>query len=365
MVYICVNLYIFVNQIKKMKEIFSKRLKSARMQAALSQDQLVEKMGNIVSKNAISKYEKGEMMADGGILLALSKALNVKPDYFFRPFTVQIEKIEFRKKKKLSVKDEKAIRQTVTDVLERYLEVEQFLNIESAFTNPIAEYKIASFADIDHSALALRSKWELGLNALPNVIDLLEDKEIKVIEIDAPNEFDGFSGWADDRIPIVVINKNFNIERKRLTALHELGHLLMVSDEKIDDKEKERSCYQFAGAMLLPGSTLKSEIGESRSHISVSELIAIKETYGISIQAIMARAKDLEIINSLQFLNFRKWISKNRTEQDLGSYMGIEQAFRFRQLVYRAAAEEVISLSKAANLSNQKLAEFRQDFIAL
>ena len=78
-----------------MKEIFSKRLKSARVLASLSQDQLVEKMENAVSKNAISKYEKGEMMADSTVLLALSKALNVKPDYFFRPFTVEIEKVEF------------------------------------------------------------------------------------------------------------------------------------------------------------------------------------------------------------------------------------------------------------------------------
>ena len=84
-----------------MKEIFSKRLKSARVLASLSQDQLVEKMENVVSKNAISKYEKGEMMADSTVLLALSKALNVKPDYFFRPFTVEIEKVEFRKKQKI------------------------------------------------------------------------------------------------------------------------------------------------------------------------------------------------------------------------------------------------------------------------
>lgn len=31
----------------------------------------------------------------------------------------------------------------------------------------------------------------------------------------------------------------------------------------------------------------------------------------------------------------------------------------------KAAAEEIISLSKAANLSNQKLAQFRKEFIAL
>jgi Zn-dependent peptidase ImmA (M78 family)/transcriptional regulator with XRE-family HTH domain len=348
-----------------MKEIFSKRLKSARILACFSQDQLVGKMGNIVSKNAISKYEKGEMMPDGSTLLALAKALNVKPDYFFRPFTVEIEKVEFRKKQKLAVKDVKAIKQTVTDVLERYLEIEQFLGIESAFINPVAGIKITSLSDIERIALKLRSAWNLGLNALPNIIDLLEDQEIKVIEVDAPDEFDGFSGLADGRIPIIVINKNYNVERKRLTALHELGHLILALDLDITEKDKEKFCFQFAGAMLLPKTTLKSETGESRSRISVSELIAIKETYGISIQAIMARSKDLEIISEFQFVNFRKWISRNRTEEGLGAYKGNEEAFRFKQLIYRAAAEGIISLSKAANLSNQKLAEFRKEFLAL
>jgi len=348
-----------------MKEVFAKRLRSARILAALSQEQLAKDMGNIVTKNAISKYEKAEMMADGKVLLALAKALNVKPDYFFRPYTVEISKVEFRKKKRLSVKEVKAIKQSVTDFVERYLEVEQFLNISTSFVNPIKELPIYGFDDIEKAALQVRRNWNLGLNALSNVIDLLEDNEIKIIEVDANEDFDGFSGWADGKIPIVVINKNYNAERKRLTALHELGHLILNLSDNLSEKEKEKRCFQFAGAMLLPESTFKSEIGESRSYLALPELIALKETYGISIQAIMARAKDLGIISESRFINFCKWISKNKAEENLGIYGGTENAFRFKQLIYRAASEEIISLSKAANLSNQKLAEFRKGFIAV
>ncbi|MFW5753622.1 MAG: helix-turn-helix domain-containing protein [Marinilabiliaceae bacterium] len=348
-----------------MKEIFAKRLKSARVLAALSQEQLVKKMGNIVTKNAVSKYEKGEMMADGKILLALSKALKVKPDYFFRPYTVEIDKVEFRKKKRLSVKEVNSIRQNVTDFVERYLEVEQFLNISTSFVNPIEDLNIKCLKDVEKAALEVRSKWNLGLNALSNVIDLLEDNEIKVIEVDANEDFDGFCGWADRKIPIIVINKNYNADRKRLTALHELGHLILNLADDLSEKEKEKRCFQFAGALLLPESTFKSEIGPVRSHLTLPELITLKEAFGISIQAIMARARDLGIINEPQFINFRKWISKNRSEENLGYFGGNEKAFRFKQLIYRAASEEVISLSKAANLSNQKLAEFRKEFIAV
>ena len=189
-----------------MKDTFAKRLKSARTLAGLSQDGLVKRIGGIVSKNAISKYEKGQMMADGKILITLAKALNVKPDYFFRRFTVEIKNIEFRKKSKLSVKKLNAIKQKATDLVERYLEIEQFLNIKSDFHNPITNLPINTKEDVENAVSRLLNKWKLGINALPNVIDLLEDKEIKVIEIDAPDEFDGFSGWANGRYPIIVIN---------------------------------------------------------------------------------------------------------------------------------------------------------------
>ena len=348
-----------------MKEVFAKRLKSARLMASLSQEQLVKKMKGIVSKNAISKYEKGEMLPNSEVLIALSKALAVKTDFFYRDFSVSIENIEFRKKTKLSIKSEKSIKESVIDIVSRYLELEQFLNIKSDFINPIKNFKIKDKWDIEKAANKLLEEWDLGTNALPNVIDLLEDKEIKVIEIDASEDFDGFSGWADGEIPIIVINRNFNLERKRLTALHELAHLLLNFSKDIQPREIERMCFQFGGALLIPIETFKREFGENRSHISITELIAIKETYGMSIQAIMARAKVLELIPEYSFIRFRKWISNNKTENNLGVYVGKEESNRFKQLLYRAASEEIISMSKAANLSNQKLAHFRKGFVSI
>lgn len=348
-----------------MKDVFAKRLKSARTLAGLSQDELVNRIEGLVTKNAIAKYERGEMMADGKVLIAIANALNVNPDYFFRPFTVEIENIEFRKKSKMSVKKVNAIKQKVTDIVERYLEVEQFLSIESGFSNPIADYEIQTKQDVEHGVNKLLKAWKIGFNALPNVIEMLEDKEIKVIEIDAPMEFDGFSGWADGKYPLIVVNQHYTVERKRLTALHELGHLLLNFHKDISHKDMERMCFQFAGAMLIPEETFRMEIGNIRSHISVPELIAIKENYGISIQAIMQRAKDLGIVSDFAYLNFRKWISRNRAEEGLGQYIGKEQSGRFLQLIYRAASEEVISMSKAANLANLKLAAFRKEFVAL
>ena len=67
-----------------MNEIFAYRLKNARIQQGFgSVESLAKELG--VSKQMISKYEKGLSMPDGGKLIALANILGVKPDYFFMP----------------------------------------------------------------------------------------------------------------------------------------------------------------------------------------------------------------------------------------------------------------------------------------
>ncbi|WP_438965477.1 helix-turn-helix domain-containing protein [Flavobacterium sp.] len=351
-----------------MKEIVAKRIKSARGLAGLSLRELSEKLDGLVSYNAISKYEKAEMMPDSKVILQMAKVLNVKLDYFFRPFTISIENIEFRKKSKLGVKKVTSIKEEVIDSITRYIEVEQFLNLESNFKNPIKNIAIADGDAVEKAVNQLIKDWNIGINALPNVIELLEDKEIKVIEIDADADFDGFSGWATGNIPVIVINAQFPVERKRFTALHELGHLLLNFNDTLSEKEIERMCHRFAGAMLMPQETFLHELGKQRSKISLSELVAIKETYGISIQAIMARAKDLNVISEERFINFRRWVNQDQNrkkEINLGSFQGRESSSRFKQLLYRAAAEDLVSLNKAASLANMKVADFRKEFVLL
>lgn len=351
-----------------MKEIVAKRIKSARTLAGLSLRELSDKLEGLVSYNAISKYEKALMMPDSKVLIQMANVMNVKPDYFFRPFTVEIGNIEFRKRSKLPMKDVYSIKENVTDTISRYIELEQFLNLSSDFESPIKDLIINNGNDVENAVNILLEKWKIGFNALPNVIELLEDKEIKVIELDANLEFDGLSGWANGKIPLIVVNKNFPIERKRLTALHELGHLMLSFDDGLEHKIKENLCHRFAGAMLMPKETFLLELGDTRKRISLPELIAIKETYGISIQAIMARARNLDIISLDRYTSFRIWVGQDdnrRKEIGLGSFIGKEQSTRFMQLLYRATSEEIISMSKAANLANQKLATFRDEFIEI
>lgn len=334
---------------------FAERLKSARKMRGWSFQQLADNLAMSISKQALHKYESGKMKPAGEVLIALSKALEVKPDYFLKE-PIELGAVEFRKKSKLSVKQEESIKEKVKDFLERYLEAEQLLNIKLKFSNPVRNIVIAEVDDVEDVVLKLIKSWNLGYDPVPNVIEMLEDKGVRVIEIEAPEEFDGMSTYVGD-IPVVVINKNYTIERKRFTALHELGHLVLNIEKGAD---KERICHAFAGAMLLPDSVLENHLGEKRNNIAIGELVSIKEEFGVSLQAIMMRAQLKGIIDRRKADRFWRSIASNKKEEGLGQFAGIEKSYRFEHLVFRLAAEEVVSMSKASNLAGMKLADFRE-----
>ena len=71
---------------------------------------------------------------------------------------------------------------------------------------------------------------------------MLEEHGIKVLEIEAPAKFDGLSTIINEKHPIIVLNKDFSSERKRFTAFHELGHIVLQFDDSIEEKEQESLC---------------------------------------------------------------------------------------------------------------------------
>lgn len=344
-------------------EIFAARLKNARLICGFSMDELVNAMGNIVSKMTISKYEKTQLYPNSSILISLSKALNQSVDYFFRPFTLSVETVKFRKKKSsLSAKQEKSIRERVADLIERYINIEEICNSAIQFSSPFAQ-KISTSSQVKESAEKLREIWSIGTDGIVNVIELLEEHGIKVMEIDAPDSFDGLSSMVNDTYPVIILNKSFCSERKRFTALHELGHLIFSFDSSVTENEEEKLCNLFASEMLILESVFKSIVDSTRHDISYQELRSIQMQYGISCDAMMYKAFNCGIISEKRknyyFMNKNKNLSfKNRVEQ---SIYPNESSTRFNRLVYKALSNELITISKASALLNQSVAQVRED----
>jgi Zn-dependent peptidase ImmA (M78 family)/transcriptional regulator with XRE-family HTH domain len=345
--------------------IFASRLKLARKLAGLSLQELADLLANKVTKQALNKYELGQMNPTTDVLMSLAHTLGVKPDYFLQRAEVELGQIEFRKRAGLSKKNEESLIERAREYVERYLQAEQILGIPSAFRNPVSGITIISERDVEQAAAQLRSAWELGNAPIANIVEMLELKGIKVILIEDVDEIDGFFALTSQGVPIIVVNtQNRSLERIRFTLIHELAHMLLVLsvDIRSDKKRVEELCHYFASCFLMPVEVLLKMLGgPNRTYIAIKELINIKEYVGISIRAIVHRCRKAGIITDTYYQKWMVYMSKTYgAKEEPGHYKGEEKSNVLQQLVGRALSEGLISTSKAASLCNISVSELRK-----
>jgi Zn-dependent peptidase ImmA (M78 family) len=250
------------------------------------------------------------------------------------------------------------------------LEIESIIGSEQGFINPLKEFVIANSNDVEAAAEFLRSAWELGNIPLSNIVEMLELKGVKVYLVDETDEIDGFSSMIADEIPLVVVNtRNKPVERIRFTLIHELAHIILSFESSLIPNKKliEKFSHLFSSCFLLPKKMLIKMIGGlHRSYINIKELIAIKEYFGISLRAILHRLNELGIITQNYYQRWVIYLSKTYgPKNEPGEYKVSEKQNVFEQLVYRALAEELISISKAASLCNRNINDFRTGAIGI
>ncbi len=335
--------------------MIGKRVKLARSASGLSLRDLEERIGNRVTAQAIGKYERDESMPGSDVLIALADALDVSVDYLVGDQEIVLEAVEFRKKTITSRREESQVEAKVLHFLERYLMVEELLQLPSVEWHSPREapYPVHAVSEADHAARSLRDHWGLGNDPIPNLVELLEEQGIKVLAVDLTN-IDGLTARVHRAgkatVPVIVVNRKEWGERQRFTLAHELGHLVMDVAAKVDE---EKATHRFAGAFLMPAEALWAEIGKHRRAIGWEELFALKQLFGSSVQAITYRCKDLGIFSAATFRrlfnDFNRFGWRSPPYEEPYARKG-EEPKRFERLTFRALAERAISEAKAAEL---------------
>lgn len=332
-----------------MREVFKIKLFTARKLAGLT----LEALSNIsqISKQTLSKYENGQVIPNGDSLLKLCEALNVSADYLLSQQTTSLsfKNLNFRDEFKVKKTELERIKLDTLIKIENYLQLERLADEICEFRNPIEDFVVKNRDDAKKAATTIRKKWKLGNEPLRNVIDTLESNGIKIIELECSSSFEGLSGKFET-IPVIVINSSIEeITRRRFTALHELGHLILNIDESVlnDETLIEYLCNAFAGAILLPEEVMLKEF-KNRTKITFSELFELKKVYGASVQAILLRAADMKLI---PWDKYHEWKDMG-CQHNSGHYEVDEKSARLLRLVCKCLSEEKITVNKAAILAD-------------
>ena len=350
--------------------MFGDRLKLARKKAGYSLRSLADALGREVTAQAIGKYERGEMMPSSGVLIHMARVLSVSLEYLLRKQVEELEAVEFRKLSGTSAGDRARVEAEVIDRLQRYIAIEEILKLDSgAWKAPRFGNRFLGQED-DGEILAqdLRRDWKLGIDPIPNMTSLLEDRGFKVLVIPLPGRVSGLTCLVRrprhrNRVPVIVVNEYVTLERRRFTLAHELAHRLIDESSPVDH---EKASTIFAGAFLVPRDHLEREIGKHRKALGYHELVQLKRMYRVSAAALLVRLKQVGVIDkstlAYAFQTFaRGWRSSEpEALEGTGEEGKHEIPRRFERLCYWALAEGLIAPGKAGELLQQPLADIEK-----
>jgi Zn-dependent peptidase ImmA (M78 family)/transcriptional regulator with XRE-family HTH domain len=287
-------------------------LETARRAKGLSQEQLAAIAD--VTQEAVSRYEREQRVPQPDVLARLASSLGVTPSFLESVGKVKgAWAIDAHMRRRVSAKA------TVWRQLEarlnmlrhhaRYLYEE--IDVRADQTVPMYD---PFFTEPEDAARMTRMQWRMPVGSVRDLIQWVEAAGCLVIEEDFGTErVDGLSQWVDDH-PILLLNKEVPIDRKRLTIAHELAHLCLHTQDISEDVETEAN--RFAAEFLMPAAVIRPQL----RNLSLGKLLELKRLWGVSIQALIEHAAHLKTLPPARRIALYKQLSaKGWRKQEPGS----------------------------------------------
>lgn len=161
-------------------------------------------------------------------------------------------------------------------------------------------------AGVSPRDVARRVRVGLGLvdGPVQDLTEAVEDAGVVILSWDlASRQGDAVSQWLDGHRPIVLMYSAAPGDRQRYSLAHELGHAVMHT-EPVDEQEDQAD--QFASELLMPAKVIGAELG----NLDMATLARLKVRWGVSMAALIRRARDLGVISDYRYKELNIELSK-------------------------------------------------------
>lgn len=330
-------------------------LETARRAQGLTQAELAERAG--ITQAALSRYENDLREPETDTLQRLADALGV---------TVQFLKHAGRARGGMAMDAHMRRRATAPPATWRQLEAR--LNVYRWHASHLfeevslrAEQHVPTLDPLDVSpeqaARLVRAQWRMPAGPVRRLAQWLEAAGCLLIAEDfGTRRVDGLSQWVGDH-PVVLYNDAAPADRIRLTLAHELGHLVLhAAAASVDDVEAEANA--FAAEFLIPAEVVRPSL----RNLKIGRLLDLKREYGVSMQALVERAYQLDLLSPTQrgsmykMFSAKGWRTREPASEDIaperpGLAPSIGQSLSARGL----SPEEVASIAGFSEPSRNNL----------
>ena len=309
-----------------------RRLKEALQFREKKMTELADETG--ISKQSLSLYANDGNIPPFDNVIKIARALEFPTEFFMSEdlCTASTGNTYFRSQASATKKSRNAQKikleyvSKMYEVILKYMNVPELnipdtsmINIPEDITNVDSDQVIN---EIEKLAKLIREHWNLGNGPIDNLQYALQSNGIIVTGFrDVDTDIDAFSQQItiDGKVLYIIALAigSKPIERLRFDMAHELGHILMHTwgddNEDISKDEfnmREKQANMFASALLLPKETFSKSVSAYPTNIDY--YIALKKKWKVSMQAMMYRTRQLDIISANQFQYMMRIMSKNR-----------------------------------------------------
>lgn len=288
------------------------RLTIARHLAGMRKSDLAQAVAK--SPSAVTGWESGAKRPSGATVAELALRLGVEPAFFTvaaGPVAAPTGPPHFRSLRSTSqlARDQAlAYGQLAFDIaagLERYVE----FPVVDLPTVPVDTEDPDSHGP-GQAARLVREQWGLGQVPIRHLLRATENHGVLVV-FSPPkgSTVDAYSFDTHQR-PIVVLNPlKRDYYRQRFDLAHELGHLIMHADAEPGGRIVEDQAHRFASELLMPASSLEPVLPRSMNAGAWTSLAKLKEQWGVSMQALLYRARSLGLMSDVSYRNAMTTVS--------------------------------------------------------
>lgn len=169
----------------------------------------------------------------------------------------------------------------------------------------------------EEAARLVREEWGLDPGPAGHLVRLLENHGILVVF--SPPQTASVDAYSfDSRLrPVVVLNPIKNdYYRQRFDVAHELGHLVMHGDAEPGSRVVEDQANRFASEFLMPSREIRDLLPATMGRNVWTSLARLKEQWGVSMQALLFRARRLDRLGDVSYRNAMTTISARGWRRD-------------------------------------------------
>lgn len=260
-----------------------------------------------VSPATITGWENGARTPSSSNITRLTMRFGVDPNFFSYASQGSNPDAPFFRSLRSTSVAERTRSSAYADVVERVINC-----LETRVDFPsYSDFGLHGFETPEDAAAIVRTQLLVGSSPIPNLMDIVEGAGIFVVfGPKSSSSVDAFSRVSFPN-PIVVLNPSKNdYYRQRFDLAHEVGHILLHTSDQAGSREIENEANRFAGELLAPSEEIANYLPSTTNSGGWRQLRTLKERWGLSMQALLYRARHLGIMSEPAYRNAMKTVSK-------------------------------------------------------